>query len=128
MADVIRFCKLKESHNGPNVFDVSRPNIMGNPFTHIKDRTTKALVVVSSRDEAIDLYDEYFERMLKTDQHFREEWDRMFEAYCNYDKVYIGCFCNLDERCHGDIIAAKLKQRGIKKMLENLKIKKPKDK
>ena len=125
MAKIIRYCKLKEEHNGPNCFDVSRPNIFGNPYTHIKNKETKALIKVQSRDEAIRLYDPYFENMLKDDSEvgdrFRMEWDRMYEAYKTYDDIYIGCFCHENEKCHGDVIAKKLIQRSMKEKLKELK-------
>ena len=125
MSKITRYCKLKEEHNGPNAFDVSRPNIFGNPYTHIKNRETKAMVKVKTRDEAIDLYGPYFDNMLKDEtevgDRFRAEWDRMYEAYKTYDEIFIGCYCHLDERCHGDIIKKKLIQRSMKEKLEKLK-------
>ena len=125
MSKIIRYCKLKEEHYGPNCFDVSRPNIFGNPYTHIKNRETKAQIKVKTRDEAIDLYDPYFENMLKDEtevgERFREEWDRMYDAYKTYDEIYIGCFCHSDERCHGDVIAKKLVQRSMKEKLSKIK-------
>lgn len=125
MAKIIRYCKLKEEHYGSNAFDVSRPNIFGNPYTHIKNRETKAQIKVKTRDEAIDLYGPYFDNMLKDDtevgQAFRDEWDRMYEAYKTYDEIWIGCFCNENERCHGDVIAKKLIQRSMKEKIAKIK-------
>lgn len=125
MAKVIRYCKMEEERSGDNVFDVSRPNVFGNPYTHIKNKETLASVKVSSRDEAIDLYSDYFDRMLKDESEFgdkfREEWDRMYEAYKTFDVIYIGCYCKLDERCHGDIIRGKLIQRSMKEKIEEIK-------
>ena len=40
MAKVVRYCKLEEEHSGENSFDVSRPNVMSNPYTHIKREKT----------------------------------------------------------------------------------------
>lgn len=125
MAKITRYCKLKEEHSGSNAFDISRPNIFGNPYTHIKNRQTKAMVKVKNRDEAIDLYDYYFDNMLKDEtevgQRFREEWDRMYEAYKTYDEIFIGCYCHTDERCHGDIIIKKLVQRSMKEKLNKIR-------
>ena len=125
MAKITRYCKLKEEHSGPNAFDISRPNIFGNPYTHLKNRQTKAMVKVKNRDEAIDLYDPYFDNMLKDEtevgQRFREEWDRMYEAYKTYDEIFIGCYCHTDERCHGDIIIKKLVQRSMKEKLNKIR-------
>ena len=126
MSKIIRYCKLNEEHYGPNAFDVSRPNIFGNPYTHIKNRETKAQVKVKTRDEAIALYDPYFDNMLKDNsevgERFREEWDRMYEAYKTYPTIYIGCYCNVDkERCHSEVIAKKLIQRSMKEKLSKIK-------
>lgn len=126
MAEIKRYCMSMEDHYGENAFEVCRPNIMGNPFTHLPKSKTKFknLIKVKTRDEAVDLYEPYFDSMLRTNEAFRKEFDRMFEAYLNYETVYIGCFCQKGEKCHGDIIAKKLKQRAIKYMLQKLNVKK----
>ncbi len=117
MARVVRFCKLLESYVGDNVFDISRPHIFGNPFTHLKNTATKT-VHVKSRDEAIRLYGEYFDAMVQRDETFRAEWDRMYEAYCKYEEIYLGCYCKLDEHCHADMIAKKLAARQSKEKID----------
>ena len=38
---------------------IGRGSIWGNPYTHIKDRETKALYIVGTRKEAISKYKEY---------------------------------------------------------------------
>ena len=55
--------RTKETHEGPNNYFIGRPSILGNPYTHIKDKTTLASYVVRTRDEAIELYDHYFDVM-----------------------------------------------------------------
>lgn len=121
MAKVIRFCKLNEEHYGDNVFDVSRPNLFGNPYTHIRNRDTLAQVKVKTRDEAIGMYSAYFDRMVEENETFRSEWDRMYDAYKTCDTIYIGCYCKLDERCHGDIIRQKLIQRSMKEKVAKIR-------
>lgn len=120
MAKLIRYCKLSEEHNGDNVFDVSRPNIFGNPYTHIKNKQTKALVKVKTRDEAIDRYGRYFDNMLRLDEDFRNEFEKAVEACFKYDVVYFGCYCKLDERCHSDIIIEKVRKEAVKRMLNKI--------
>lgn len=110
MAKIIRFCVMEEEHNGENVFLVHRPYVFGNPYTHIKNKETKALIKVSSREEAIKLYEPYFDKMLKVDTNFKKEWERLINAYYNFDIIYIGCYCKLNETCHSDIIIKKLQQ------------------
>lgn len=108
MGKIIRYCKLTEDHVGENAFDVSRAGILGNPYTHIKDRTTKALVKVKTRDEAIELYKVYFKKMMeskdKEAKPFQREFRRIVDAYKTYDTVYVGCYCHLNESCHADFI------------------------
>lgn len=123
MAKVIRYCIKDETHDGANNFLIHRPYIFSNPFTHIKDKKTKAKYVVSTREEAIELFSDYFETMLETSPKFKEEWDKMYEAYKTFDVIYIGCYCGLEESCHGDILIEKLKRRSIKDMVKNLKAK-----
>lgn len=121
MAKVIRYCIKNESHNGDNNFLIHRPYIFSNPFTHIKDKKTKAKYVVSTREEAIEMYGDYFDVMIETSPKFKEEWDKLYEAYKTFDVIYIGCYCSLSESCHGDVIIEKLKRRSIKDMMEKLR-------
>lgn len=120
MAKLIRYCKLKEEHYGDNVFDVSRPNIFGNPYTHIKDKNTKALVKVKTRDEAIDRYGRYFDNMLLCDEDFKQEFERAVNACFIYDEVYFGCYCKENERCHSDIVIEKVRKEATKRMMKNI--------
>ena len=121
MSRVIRYCKLEEEHSGENSFAISRPNPLGNPYTHIKSKKTLATYVVKNRDEAIALYSDYFDNMLRISPKFRDAWDKLYEAYQKYDIIYIGCYCHRNENCHGDIIIKKLKQRAMKEMIDKLK-------
>lgn len=123
MAKVIRYCIKNETHDGDNNFLIHRPYIFSNPFTHIKDKKTKAKYVVGSREEAIELYEEYFDTMLETSPKFKAEWDKLYDAYKKYDEIFIGCYCSTNESCHGDIIIEKLKRRSIKDMLKSFKMK-----
>lgn len=123
MAKVIRYSVKNETHEGDNVFLIHRPFVFSNPFTHIKDKKTKAKYVVASRDEAINLYKDYFDKMIELSPKFKEEWDKLYDAYKTFDEIYLGCYCGINERCHGDILVDKLKQRSIKDMLQQIKSK-----
>lgn len=120
MSKIIRYCVLKEEHEGPNTFRVHRGYILGNPYTHIKDKTTKAMVKVKTREEAIERYGRYFEESMKLNPQFREEFERMVDACMEYDVVWVGCYCSTTETCHGDYIIERLKQECRKRMLKNL--------
>ena len=94
---------------------------MGNPYTHIKNRQTKALVVVKNREEAISLYGTYFDMMMESDDEsgkkFREEFDKIYAAYKKFGEIFLGCYCHTDETCHCDVIRDKLLQRSMKEKL-----------
>ena len=119
MTKIIRYCVLEEEHEGENIFKIHRPFPFGNPYTHISNKQTKALVVVKSKEEAVALYEHYFDKMLLTDKNFKEEWNRLINAYEKYDTIYLGCYCKADaEFCHANIIIKKLNQFLIKNLLK----------
>jgi len=37
-----------------------------------------------------------------------------------YDEVWIGCYCNLKESCHGDYIIQRLRQECTKRMVKDI--------
>lgn len=121
MARIIRYCKLLEDHVGKNCFDVSRCGILGNPYTHIKDRATKAQIKVKTREDAIEMYKAYFNAMMESEDKsakpFQDEFNRIMEAYKLYPDVYIGCFCKPDESCHGDFIADEVLRRSVLELI-----------
>lgn len=117
MSKINRYCVLKEEHNGDNVFRVHRGYIFGNPYTHIKSKETKAMIVVKTREEAIERYKRYFDNALSILPEFKEEFNRMVDACMTYDEVWIGCYCNLGEECHGDYIIKRLEQECTKRMI-----------
>lgn len=124
MAGIIRYCKLEEERSGENVFDCARPSIFGNPYTHIKGKSTLASVTVKSRDEAIHLYEPYFEAAMAGEDEFckafQQEFERMCDAYKKYGTVYLGCYCRTSETCHCDVIRKKLIARILKEKLSNV--------
>ena len=120
MAKATRVCKTVTPMSGDNVFDVSRPNILSNPFTHIKDKKTLAKRVVKDRETAISLYEKYFDEMVSKEGGFKKEFDRMYEAFKSNDEIFVMCYCKLDEACHGDVIIKKLQNRLVKEKLDEI--------
>ncbi len=120
MSQIKRYCVLKEEHNGDNAFRVHRGYILGNPYTHIKDKTTKAMVIVKTREEAIDRYERYFEESLKLNPEFKQEFERMVDACMQYDEIWVGCYCGEQESCHADYIIKRLRQECTKRMIKNV--------
>lgn len=106
----------KEEHDGDNVFYCGRGSILGNPFTHIKDKETKAKYIVGSREEAIDRYSSYFDIMYGSNVGFTRAVDRIYARYKSGEDVYLGCYCK-PQACHCDVIASKLRKRLIKEKI-----------
>jgi hypothetical protein len=71
---------------------IGRPSKWGNPFTHIKDKETKAEFIVATRNEAISKYREWIltQTALLKDLHELK------------DKT-LGCWCK-PQSCHGDVL------------------------
>lgn len=108
-----------EEHSGPSSFYCGRGSILGNPYTHIKDKETKAKYVVATRDEAINKYERYFDIMYGSNIKFTEAVDEIYEHYKNCEDVYLGCYC-YPQRCHCDVIVDRLRKRLVKEKLKNL--------
>lgn len=112
--------KVEDHSNERNNYACYRPSILSNPFTHIKDKKTLAMFVVKSRDEAIDRYEGYFDRMYKGNAPFKFIIDEIYEKYKNGEDIYLECYCK-PERCHCDIIKEKLEKRLMKERIKEAK-------
>jgi hypothetical protein len=113
-----------EEYFGDNVYLIHRPYILSNPYTHIKNKQTKAMFVVSTREEAIERYSHYFDMMYGKNIKFTQTIDEIYEKYRNGEHILLGCYC-YPKSCHGEIIINKLQSRLLKeKFAEAKKIKK----
>jgi hypothetical protein len=70
---------------------IGRPSALGNPFSHKKDTIAKFLV--SSRDEAVDKFEDYFLHDIK-----------LLSWLIDIREKTLGCWCT-PARCHGDVLA-----------------------
>ena len=102
-----------EEKSGPNVFYCGRGSVLGNPYTHIKDKETKAKYVVGTREEAIDRYEHYFDIMYGSNKDFTAAVDKIYEKYRSGEDVYLGCYCK-PKSCHCDIIVNRLRKKLVK--------------
>ena len=109
-----------EEYFGDNVYLIHRPYILSNPYTHIKDKQTKAMFVVSSREEAIERYSHYFDIMYGSNVAFTQIIDEIYEKYRQGEDILFGCYCH-PQICHGNIIARKLRGRLIKEKMQEAK-------
>ena len=124
MVKLRRISKLECLSGGENYIDVSRPNIFGNPYTHIKNKKTTALIAVANKDEAIRLYSKYFDAMLagstSDSKLFRGEWERIIGLCDKYDYLYFMCYCKPEEPCHADVIIEKLRRHITRKKIKEV--------
>lgn len=123
----------KEDHcSDKNDFYIGRGSVLGNPYTHIKNKKTLATFIVNNREMAINNYSHYYDLMYQSNINFRNEIDKIYSLYKNGEDVYLGCFCkkylttdvgehNDELSCHGDIIKSKLEQRLIKEKIKEIK-------
>lgn len=116
-----RFNVMDEEYFGDNVYLIHRPFILSNPYTHIRDKQTKAMFVVKTREEAIERYSHYYDIMYGKNIKFTQEIDEIYEKYRRGEDILLGCYCSLKEECHGDIIMKKLQGRLVKEKLEEIK-------
>jgi hypothetical protein len=116
----------KEEHMGPNSFYCGRGSILGNPFTHIKDKETKAKYVVADREEAISRYASYFDVMYGSNKDFTDAVDEIYGKYKSGNDVYLGCYC-YPQSCHCDVIANKLRSRLIREKISGKRPRKTDD-
>lgn len=108
-----------ETHNGSNNFYIGRGSVLGNPYTHITDKKTKAIYKAVDRDDAIEKYSHYFDLMYGSNLAFTNMVDAIYEMYKSGMDVYLECYC-APLRCHGDIIKEKLEARLLKEKIKEL--------
>ena len=75
---------------------IGRPSEWGNPFTHIKDRTTRAEFLVRTREEAIEKY-----------RHWIKQQPHLLEKLESLRGKKLGCWCK-PKSCHGDVLVQML--------------------
>ncbi len=71
---------------------ICRPSKWGNPYTHIKNRYTKAEFIVKTRKEAIEKYKKYILNSPK-----------LLNSLHELKGKKLGCVCK-PKSCHGDIL------------------------
>lgn len=119
-----------EEYFGDNVYLIHRPYILSNPYTHIKEKQTKAMFVVNSREESIERYSVYFDIMYGKNIKFTKMFDEIYDKYRKGEDIFLGCYC-YPKPCHGEVLIKKLQQKllkekfaEVKKMKKDLEVKK----
>ena len=115
-----------------NNYEIGRPYVLQNPYTHLELEKTKARYKVKTREEAIEKYSHYFDIMYGSNKEFTNVIDEIYEKYKRGENVYLACWCKkysvFDPKykesteliCHGDIIVNKLRKKLVKEKLKNL--------
>lgn len=89
-------CFSKTVNLNKESFDVyiGRPTKWGNPFTHIDNGKTLAKYIVSSREEAIEKYEEWITT---------GEGKHLLDDLHELKNKTLGCWCK-PKSCHGDVL------------------------
>lgn len=86
-----------------NVFYIGRPSRYGNPYSHKQGKYVGYLV--SSRDEAISKYIEYFEKVMKRElpTYYTKEFITKEDVVKDLRGKDLSCFCT-PLRCHAQYL------------------------
>lgn len=111
---MIKVIHKKNSDKYKNVFYIGRGSVLGNPYTSIQDRETKAQFVVNTKEESIEKYKEYLNDCIKNKQE--EVCNLMNQIFilAMKEDVYLSCYCK-PKSCHGDVIKEILESKMQKK-------------
>jgi CRISPR/Cas system-associated protein Csm6 len=94
--------KHKHSSTENDIY-IGRGSTLGNPYTSIKNRKTKANFICNSREESINSFEKYIEKKIsEKDKKVCEELNRIWRMAKEED-VNLVCFCK-PKSCHGDVI------------------------
>jgi hypothetical protein len=73
---------------------IGRPSKWGNPFTHIKDKETRAEFLVASRKEAVESYENWI---------LNGAGQQLLSDLGELRGKVLGCWCT-PKGCHGDVL------------------------
>lgn len=100
---MIKVIHKKDTDKYDNVIYIGRGSELGNPYTSIQSRETKAKFVSSSRKESIESFRKYLIKSI-------EEKEKKVCSMMNHiytlamrGDVYLACYCK-PKSCHGDVI------------------------
>lgn len=80
---------------------IGRGSVLGNPFTHITTKETKASFVCDTRDQAIESYKQYINDKIKQkDKEICDELNRIWKLAKEGD-INLVCYC-YPKSCHGN--------------------------
>lgn len=86
---------------------IGRPSPLGNPYSHMAGTT--AIFTVSSREEAVQKYEEYLTSAVNDNVRVKTEIDRLVQKAVSGD-LNLVCYCK-PKACHGDVIKKVIEER-----------------
>lgn len=82
---------------------IGRGSVLGNPFTSIQNRQTKAEFICSTPEQSVENFRNYLSEKIKArDRKVCDELNRIYNLVKTTD-VNLICFCK-PKICHGDVI------------------------
>lgn len=100
---MIKVIHKKNSDKYENVVYVGRGSALGNSYTSIQGRETKAKFVVDTREESIESFKKYLLKCI--DEKNEKVCDMLNDIYklALEKDVHLSCYCK-PKACHADII------------------------
>ncbi len=103
ICSMIKVIHRKDKDKYDNVIYIGRGSDLGNPYTSIQGRETKAEYVVDSRKESIESYRKYLIKCIEEKEEKVCSMMNQIYALAISGDVYLSCYCK-PKSCHGDVI------------------------
>jgi len=100
---MIKVIHKKNTNKYENVLYIGRGSDLGNPYTSIQGRETKAEYVVSSREESIESFRGYLIKCIEEKEEKVCSMMNQIYTLATKGDVYLACYCK-PKSCHGDVI------------------------
>ena len=101
--------KYKHSSTKNDVY-IGRGSVLGNPYTHVKNKSTKADYTVDTRQESIQCYDKWLRsKIAQGNNPVCDELNRLYQLSKNQN-LFLVCFC-APKSCHGDTIKQVIEEK-----------------
>lgn len=82
---------------------IGRGSILGNPYTSINNRATKAKYVVESKEVSISFFETYLREKIKSkDSAICNELNKIWKM-AKRGGINLVCYCH-PNRCHGEVV------------------------
>ena len=76
-------CKVEDHTSHENNYYIGRNSMLGNPFTYDGKKSNLAKLSFKTREECLDAYKMYFEKMYEENMIFKLYVDNIYEKYKN---------------------------------------------